>query len=73
MEDEIEKQISGIKIIDKLNPGSQKDVYKIKSKDYGDCVLKIVKADTDVDRVIREIEIVTKYDIPNVPKMYDNV
>ena len=71
MEDEIEKQISGIKIIDKLNPGSQKDVYKIKSKDYGDCVLKIVKADTDVDRVIREIEIVTKYDIPNVPKMYD--
>lgn len=71
MEDEIEKQISGIKIIDKLNSGSQKDVYKIKSKEYGDCVLKIVKTGTDVDRVIREIEIVTKYDIPNVPKMYE--
>lgn len=71
MESEIENQISGIKIVDRLNSGSQKDVYKIISKDYGDCVLKIVRTDTDVDRVIREIQIVTKYDIPNVPKIYN--
>lgn len=71
MENEIENQISGIKIIDRLNSGSQKDVYKITSKSYGNCVLKIVKADTNINRVIREIELVTKYDIPNVPKIYD--
>ena len=35
MESEIENQILGIKIVDRLNSGSQKDVYKIISKDYG--------------------------------------
>lgn len=70
MENQIENQIPDIKIVDRLNPGAQKDVYKIKSKQYGNCVLKIVKAEANDDRVIREIEIVTKYDIPNVPKIY---
>lgn len=71
VENEIENQISDIKIIDRLNPGSQKDVYKVISKKYGNCALKIVKTDTDLARIIREIEIVTTYDIPNVPKIYN--
>lgn len=71
MNSDIEKQIEGIEIIKTLKPGGQKDVYVIESSKYGQCILKLIRA-SKIERVIREIEIITKYDISNVPKMYEN-
>lgn len=71
MNSDIEKQIKDIEIIKTLKPGGQKDVYVIESSKYGQCILKLIRA-SKIERVIREIEIITKYDISNVPKMYEN-
>lgn len=71
MNSDIEEQINDIKIIKTLKPGGQKDVYVIETSKYGQCILKLIRA-SKIERVIREIEIITKYEITNVPKMYEN-
>ena len=71
MNTEIEKQLQDIKIIKPLKPGGQKDVYIVESTKYGKCILKLIRA-SKIERVIREIEIITKYNISNVPRMYEN-
>ena len=71
MSTEIEKQLQDIKIIKTLKPGGQKDVYIIESTKYGKCILKLIRA-SKIERVIREIDIITKYNISNVPRMFEN-
>lgn len=55
-------------IIKKFSESGQKDVYLVESEEYGKVILKII---TKVDeRVKREIQIVTKNNFENVPKIF---
>jgi len=66
---EIEGLYGGLSVLKEYPPSGQKKVLLVKHKTHGEVILKFV-LDND-DRVQREIQIVTKLDLDNVPKILD--
>ena len=55
-----------------LAQGGQKMVYRGRHDDYGEVVVKLILSATANERTRREIEAVTAWQFPNVPKIYDS-
>lgn len=71
MDNIIERNFNNIRVIKTLEPGGQKEVFVVEHPQYGICVLKLIPL-IKRDRVIREIEIIIKYKIKNVPQIFEN-
>ena len=56
-------------IIKKFPQSGQKQVVLVRHRTYGQVVLKIVEGQSE--RVVREIQIVTENQFPNVPKVLE--
>jgi len=66
---DIEGLYEGLLILKEYPPSGQKKVLLVKHKTHGEVILKIVP-DND-GRVQREIQIVTEFDLDNVPEILD--
>ena len=51
--------------------GGQKSVYRATHLDYGEIALKLISPQTQFERIEREIDVVKRLDIDNVPKIYE--
>lgn len=51
--------------------GGQKSVYRAVHKDFGDIALKLISSDNDFERIEREINVVKRLSIANVPKIFE--
>lgn len=60
-----------MKDIEIIIQGGQKVVYKGIHKEYGVVALKIILDPSADERTKREIDSLTKYNFPNVPKLYE--
>lgn len=69
--DNIKERFSGLKDIEIITQGGQKVVYKGIHKEYGVVALKIILDPSADERTKREIDALTKYNFPNVPKLYE--
>jgi serine/threonine protein kinase len=69
----IEKSFANVKVIKSFANSGQKYVFLIEHPEYHQVILKVVKDMND--RILREIDIPTKYQIPNIPQIYkvDNI
>ncbi len=56
--------------ISEIKAGGQKAVFRAIDNEYGTVVVKILLPDGSVERMDREIDIVSSNDFPNVPKIY---
>jgi len=66
----VEREFSKINQIQELDAGGQKVVYKGVHTDHGNVALKLILDTDNFERTVREIEIVSNYNIPNVPSIY---
>ena len=64
----IEKSFANVKVIKSFANSGQKYVFLIEHPEYHQVILKVVKDMND--RILREIDIPTKYQIPNIPQIY---
>lgn len=71
MYQDIEEAFKNITVEKELKPGGQKDVFVVRHEIYGICVLKLISL-VKKDRVLREIDIVTKHRIERVPQIFEN-
>lgn len=51
--------------------GGQKSVYRAMHKDFGDIALKLIPPDNGFDRIEREIDVVKRLSIANVPRVFE--
>jgi serine/threonine protein kinase len=75
MKDDIEKAFNNnLEIIKQLDSGSQKYVYIINSNTYGRSILKLIDNihGENLERVKREIQIITTNNIKYVPKIFES-
>ena len=68
---EIEGLYGGLSVLKEYPPSGQKKVLLVKHKVHGDVILKVVPDNND--RVQREIQIVTEFNLDNVPKILDGL
>lgn len=69
--DNIKEKFPDLKDIEIITQGGQKVVYKGTHKEYGVVALKIILDPSADERTKREIDALTKYNFPNVPKLYE--
>lgn len=69
--DNIKEKFPSLKDIEIIIQGGQKVVYKGIHKEYGVVALKIILDPSADERTKREIDALTKYNFPNVPKLYE--
>ncbi|MBE7447008.1 MAG: serine/threonine protein kinase [Planctomycetia bacterium] len=69
--DNIKERFPSLKDIEIIIQGGQKVVYKGIHKEYGVVALKIILDPSADERTKREIDSLTKYNFPNVPKLYE--
>lgn len=67
----ITKNLPDIQDITYLEQGGQKIVYRGTHKTYGSIVLKLILNPSASERIQREIDVATKGNFPNVPKLYE--
>lgn len=65
--EQLKGKVQGLEEVKKFPATGQKQVYLVKTDQYGQVILKIVQ-NMD-ERIIREIDIVTQNNITNVPKI----
>ena len=65
--EQFKDKIAGLNVVKTFPASGQKQVYLISTNDYGTVILKIIK-NMD-ERIAREIDIVTKNNISDVPKI----
>jgi serine/threonine protein kinase len=66
---EIERLYGGLSVLKVYPPSGQKKVLLVTHKEHGDVILKVVPDNND--RVQREIQIMTEFNLDNVPKILD--
>lgn len=64
---QIRSVINDIRILKEFPPSGQKKVLLVNHKKHGECILKIVPGESE--RVKREVDIITEYELRNVPKI----
>lgn len=69
--DVIQSQVPRICDLTSLGRGGQKMVFRGRHENHGDIVLKILFSSQPDERVMREIEIATKCNIPHTAKIYE--
>lgn len=67
----IKRNLPNIQDITYLDQGGQKVVYKGTHQKYGLIVLKLILDASTSERAQREIDVATKCNFPNVPKLYE--
>lgn len=67
----IRKEIHSLSNIEPLFQGGQKVVYKATHEAYGPSVLKIILDPSATERTQREIDVLARCNLPNVPKLYE--
>ncbi|GAB61147.1 conserved hypothetical protein [Candidatus Jettenia caeni] len=69
--DNVKEKFPDLRDIEIITQGGQKVVYKGIHKKCGVVALKIILDPSADERTKREIEALTKYNFPNVPKLYE--
>ena len=69
--DEVRSRFSHLMDVVGFRNGGQKSVYRAKHPTYGEIVLKLISPQTQFERVEREIDVVRRLDIANVPQIYE--
>lgn len=70
-EDELRQKFPQLSSISSFKVGGQKSVYRAVHPSFGNIALKLIPPDTGFERVEREIEVVRKLAIVNVPKIFE--
>jgi serine/threonine-protein kinase len=68
----IKEHFPEIKDVSHIKDGGQKSVFHGVHGEYGDVVVKVLLSQESTQRVLREIEIVTGNQFPNVPKIFSS-
>ena len=69
--DEISVRFPMLSGVIDFRSGGQKRVFRATHAEYGDVALKFISPQTQFERVEREIEVVKRLNIENVPKIYE--
>ena len=68
--DTIRTAFPRLSIVKILGEGGQKFVFHAKSQKYGEVALKIIKTHEREERILREVEAVSRFSPPHFPKLY---
>jgi len=71
MKDKILNVFKNLKVIKVLMPGAQKEVFVVDYPPFGVCILKVIPA-SGIDRVEREVKIITENSITHVPAIFES-
>jgi eukaryotic-like serine/threonine-protein kinase len=69
--DAIKENLPDLENVSPITQGGQKIVYKASHRVHGEVVLKLILDADSSERIQREIEVATKYQFENVPKLYE--
>lgn len=71
LKDEIRVRFPELSGVVDFRSGGQKQVFRASHAVYGDVALKFISPQTQFERVEREIDVVKRLNIENVPKIYE--
>jgi len=67
----IEKFFPQLTNVSMIAKGGQKLVFRATHIEFGNVVIKFILDASSDERTKREVDVATKYQIPNIPKVYE--